>query len=275
MVEIPEDELKSLKRQLMKLKLESKLRSNMSRELDRQKSIAEKAELLAKEKSEEIEAIANQLSKYLSPQLYDSIFSGKKEVVITSEKKYLTIFFSDLVSFTNISDTMDSVPLTKMLNEYLNKMTDIALSYGATIDKYIGDAVMIFFGDPESKGIEQDALSCVEMAKDMQSEMKSMSKYWLKNYSLKNPLQIRIGINSGECTVGNFGSERRLDYTVIGSPVNLASRLESLAPHSGILISDSTYEHILSKNCEITGNMHDRHKVRWVKALFLKNIYKN
>ena len=107
MVEIPEDELKSLKRQLMKLKLESKLRSNMSRELDRQKSIAEKAELLAKEKSEEIEAIANQLSKYLSPQLYDSIFSGKKEVVITSEKKYLTIFFSDLVSFTNISDTMD------------------------------------------------------------------------------------------------------------------------------------------------------------------------
>ena len=115
MVEIPEDELKSLKRQLMKLKLESKLRSNMSRELDRQKSIAEKAELLAKEKSEEIEAIANQLSKYLSPQLYDSIFSGKKEVVITSEKKYLTIFFSDLVSFTNISDTMDSVPLTKML----------------------------------------------------------------------------------------------------------------------------------------------------------------
>ena len=144
MVEIPEDELKSLKRQLMKLKLESKLRSNMSRELDRQKSIAEKAELLAKEKSEEIEAIANQLSKYLSPQLYDSIFSGKKEVVITSEKKYLTIFFSDLVSFTNISDTMDSVPLTKMLNEYLNKMTDIALSYGSTIDKYIGDAVIIF-----------------------------------------------------------------------------------------------------------------------------------
>ena len=155
MVEIPEDELKSLKRQLMKLKLESKLRSNMSRELDRQKSIAEKAELLAKEKSEEIEAIANQLSKYLSPQLYDSFFSGKKEVVITSEKKYLTIFFSDLVSFTNISDTMDSVPLTKMLNEYLNKMTDIALSYGATIDKYIGDAVMIFFGDPESKGLSK------------------------------------------------------------------------------------------------------------------------
>ena len=118
MVDIPEEELKSLKRQLMKLKLESKLRQNLAKELDRLKIIAEKAELLAKEKSEEIEAIANQLSKYLSPQLYDSIFSGEKKVIINSEKKFLTVFFSDLVSFTNISDTMASAPLTKMLNDY-------------------------------------------------------------------------------------------------------------------------------------------------------------
>ena len=241
MVDISEEELKLLKRQLTKLKLESKLRSNMAKELDRQKLIAEKAELLAKEKSEEIEKIANQLSKYLSPQLYDSIFSGEKKVIINSEKKFLTVFFSDLVSFTNISDTMASTPLTKMLNDYLTKMTDIALSYGATIDKYIGDAIMLFFGDPETKGQENDAINCVEMAKKMQIEMNNMSKEWKNIYSLNSPLKIRIGINSGECTVGNFGSERRLDYTAIGSPVNLASRLESLDPHSGILISNSTH----------------------------------
>ena len=204
-------------------------------------STSEKAELLAKEKSEEIEAIAKQLSKYLSPQLYDSIFSGEKKVIINSEKKFLTVFFSDLVSFTNISDTMASAPLTKMLNDYLTKMTDIALSYGATIDKYIGDSIMVFFGDPETKGQQKDAINCVEMAKKMQIEMNNMSKEWKKTYSLSSPLKIRIGINSGECTVGNFGSDRRLDYTVIGSPVNLASRLESLAPHNGILISDSTH----------------------------------
>ena len=159
------------------------------------------------------------------------------------------VVFSDIVSFTSISDTMVSGPLTKMLNDYLTKMTDIALSYGATIDKYIGDAIMIFFGDPETKGREQDAIRCVEMAKQMQIEMKEMAPKWMKSYSLSSPLEIRIGINSGVCTVGNFGSERRLDYTVIGSPVNLASRLENKAPHSGILISDTT-QSLINGNVE-------------------------
>ena len=185
MVDIPEEELKLLKRQLTKLKLESKLRSNMAKELDRQKLIAEKAELLAKEKSEEIEKIANQLSKYLSPQLYDSIFSGEKKVIIESEKKFLTIFFSDLVSFTSISDTMDSAPLTEMLNDYLTKMTDIALSFGATIDKYIGDAIMVFFGDPETKGHKNDAINCVEMAKKMQTEMNIHTSLYTYTSTLK------------------------------------------------------------------------------------------
>ena len=256
MIEIDENELKLLKKQIMKLKLESKLRSNLSNELDKQKIKAEKAEAIANEKSYQIEIIAKQLSKYLSPQLYNSIFFGNKKVKVDSEKKFLTIFFSDLVSFTKISDEMDSILLTKMINDYLNKMTDIALNYGATIDKYIGDAIMIFFGDPETKGKEMDALNCVEMAIKMQLDMKELSKYWLDNYSLKDPLNIRIGINSGVCTVGNFGSDRRLDYTVIGSPVNLASRLESLCPHEKILISNETYNIIKSKfKCKKYGNI--------------------
>ena len=85
-----------------------------------------------------------------------------------------------------------------MLNDYLTKMTDIALSYGATIDKYIGDAIVIFFGDPETKGQVQDATRCVEMAKQMQIEMKKMSPEWMEFYSLSAPIEIRIGINSGE-----------------------------------------------------------------------------
>ena len=247
MLENDQNELKSLKKQIMKLKLESKLRSNLSKELDRQKLKALEAENIAKEKSHEIELIANQLSKYLSPQLYNSIFSGDKKVEVQSEKKFLTIFFSDLVSFTNISDKMDSILLTKMLNDYLNKMTDLALSYGATIDKYIGDAIMIFVGDPETEGKEVDAFNCVEMAIQMQIKMKELSNYWVNQYSLNEPLMIRIGINSGNCTVGNFGSERRLDYTVIGSPVNLASRLESLCPHGKVVVSEYTYQLIKKK----------------------------
>ena len=144
-------EIRTLKMQVAKLQLESKLRRNLSAEIDKQKQIARNAEEIAKEKSREIEEIASQLSKYLSPQLFNSIFSGGKKVLIESEKKFLTVFFSDIVSFTSISDNMDSVPLTEMLNLYLTKMSEIALKYGGTIDKYIGDSVMIFFGDLASR----------------------------------------------------------------------------------------------------------------------------
>ena len=234
-------EIRTLKMQIAKLQLESKLRRNLASELDKQKQIAKNAEELANQKSKEIEEIASQLSKYLSPQLYDSIFSGEKKVSIESEKKFLTVFFSDIISFTEISDKMDSAPLTEMLNIYLTKMSEIALSFGGTIDKYIGDSIMIFFGDPESKGKEKDAINCVQMAIEMQDTMKDLSKSFMKDFNLNYPLNMRIGINSGECTVGNFGSERRLDYTVIGGAVNLASRLESSSEANKILISEDTY----------------------------------
>ena len=135
---------------------------------------------------------------------------------------------------------MNSKSLTDMLNTYLPKMSDIALSFGGTIDKYIGDAIMIFFGDPISKGYREDAINCVRMAIAMQKKMKEMSFEFTSKYKLTTPLKIRIGINSGECTVGNFGSDRRLDYTVIGGAVNLASRLETYSKTSGILISENT-----------------------------------
>ena len=99
---------------------------------------------------------------------------------------------------------------------------------------------MIFFGDPESKGIEKDAINCVQMAIEMQQTMKIISQTFMKDFNLPQPLNMRVGINSGECTVGNFGSDKRLDYTVIGGTVNLASRLESNSPPGKILISDVT-----------------------------------
>ncbi len=108
----------------------------------------------------------------------------------------------------------------------LTEMSKIALEYGATIDKYIGDAILAFFGDPESKGVKEDATACVEMAIAMQRRMRELQSQWLDS-GLGKPFQLRIGINTGYCTVGNFGSEDRMDYTIIGNEVNLASRLES------------------------------------------------
>lgn len=197
----------------------------------------------AREKSEQLEALSNQLAKYLSPQVYDSIFSGTREVSLTSSRKKLSIFFSDIVNFTKLSESIESEELTGLLNYYLTEMSHIALKHGATIDKYIGDAIVIFFGDPETKGIEEDALSCVKMAIEMKSKMFELRNHW-KQYGLAEPLQSRMGIHTGFCTVGNFGSENRMDYTVIGSGVNLAARLESASEPGNILMSYDTYNYV-------------------------------
>ena len=119
-------------------------------------------------------------------------------------------------------------------------MSKIALDHGATIDKYIGDAILAFFGDPETRGVREDALACVKMAIAMQKRMRELEAEW-RDRGLEKPFQIRVGVSTGFCTVGNFGSEDRMDYTIIGGGVNLASRLQSNAMPGGIVLSHETW----------------------------------
>jgi class 3 adenylate cyclase/phosphoglycerate-specific signal transduction histidine kinase len=204
------------------------------------------------DKSRALEQLSNQLAKYLSPQVYESIFTGKQEVKIASRRKELTVFFSDIAGFTETTDRLESEHLTRLLNHYLTEMSQIALSYGATIDKYVGDAIVIFFGDPETRGVKEDALACVEMAIAMRKRMLELQEVW--RAGIEKPLQARIGINTGYCTVGNFGSEDRMDYTIIGGGVNLASRLEAAATPGEILISFETYANVRDRiHCEERG----------------------
>jgi adenylate cyclase len=118
-------------------------------------------------------------------------------------------------------------------------MSKIAVSHGATIDKYVGDAIMCFFGDPASRGSKEDAVACVKMAVAMQRRMRQLQLKWM-DLGLEKPFQLRIGINTGFCTVGNFGSEDRMDYTIIRNEVNLAVRLQSHAELGGILVAHET-----------------------------------
>ena len=204
------------------------------------KDRAEEANMLVTQKNAMLEGLSAKLSKYLSPQIYSSIFRGDQNVELVSERKKLTIMFSDLSGFTETADRLESEELTGLLNHYLTEMSKLALDHGATIDKYIGDAIMLFFGDPETQGIQLDAIACVKTAIAMQAKMKSLNEQWLDR-GIENPFGLRIGINTGYCTVGNFGSEDRMDYTIIGSEVNLAQRLESAADLGGILIGHETY----------------------------------
>ncbi len=191
-------------------------------------------------KSNALEQLSSQLAKYLSPQVYESIFTGRQEVKVASHRKKLTVFFSDIAGFTETADRLESEELTQLLNQYLTEMSRIALDHGATIDKYVGDAIIIFFGDPESRGVKEDALACVNMAIAMRDRMRDLEALW-RDTGIERPLKCRIGINTGFCTVGNFGSEDRMDYTIIGGGVNLASRLEKAATPGEILISYETY----------------------------------
>ena len=192
---------------------------------------------------------STKLSKYFSPEVYNSLFTGELDVKVQTQRKLLTIFFSDLEGFTELTERLEPEVLTELLTHYLTEMSKIALRWGGTIDKYIGDAIMIFFGDPASKGEKSDAVNCVRMAMEMVDQLAEVRAIW-KDKGLALPLNARMGIHTGICTVGNFGSEDRLDYTVIGNGVNLASRLESNAKPNSILISEDTYLHVRSEiNC--------------------------
>ena len=215
-------------------------RKQADQELKEAKQRAEDASLLAVEKARMLETLSTKLSKYLSPQVYSSIFSGEQSVEIDAKRKKLTIFFSDIVGFTTIADLLESEELTNLLNEYLTEMSRIALEYGATIDKFIGDAILAFFGDPESKGPKKDAIACVKMAIAMQRRLRELQTGW-REYGLDRAFELRIGITTGFCTVGYFGSEDRMDYTVVGNEVNLAARLQSHAETGGILLSNETH----------------------------------
>ena len=220
-----------------------KERQNLLEEKIRDREIIE-------EKSKQLESLATRLAKYLSPQIYQSIFENENEGEHKHARKNLTIFMSDIVKFTDLADTLEPERLASVINSYLSEMSSIALDCGGTIDKFIGDAVLIFFGDPETEGEEKDALKCSEMAIRMMVRVKELNKHW-KKLGVLDGIKVRMGISTGYCTVGNFGSDLRLDYTVLGSPVNLAARLQTMASQNSILIDEYTKDLINNDiNCK-------------------------
>ena len=177
------------------------------------------------------------LDAYFPPKVVDRIMMNP-ELIASGERKELTIMFSDVVGFTKRSSTLPPDRIQAMLNEYFEAMTEIAYDYDGTVDKFMGDGLLVFVGDPEPH--PDHAARCVRMAVDMQRKIREISARCERKGDL--PLQVRIGINTGVVVVGNMGSARRLSYTVLGSEVNLAQRFESSAPLGGILIARRTNE---------------------------------
>ncbi|MEP0822117.1 MAG: CHASE2 domain-containing protein [Ignavibacterium sp.] len=184
------------------------------------------------------EALRRSFEAYFPPTVVRRIMANPGMITAGGQKKELTILFSDIKSFTTYSSTMNPDDIQRLLNEYFGAMVDIVFKYEGTVDKFIGDGLMVFFGDPEPQA--DHALRCVRAAMEMQRKTRELKKKWEAEGWF--PVKIRIGINTGPVVVGNMGSLRRLSYTVLGADVNLAQRLEANAPVEGIMISERTYE---------------------------------
>lgn len=191
-------------------------------------------------KNTQLKKLAENLSVYLDANICEAILAGTQSTNIHAARKKLTIFFADIVDFTRITDSLEPEELSSLLNEYLTEVSRIIEGHGATLNKFIGDAIVAFFGDPVSMGPQKDAERCVQMAMDVQRGLKGLREKWSAR-GIERPFHCRIGINTGYCTVGNFGSAKRMDYTAIGGEVNLTARIQGLAPMDGVLMSHATW----------------------------------
>jgi adenylate cyclase len=189
--------------------------------------------------------ITSIFGKYVSPVVIENLISNPDKINLGGEKRNITIFFSDIRGFTTISERLEPEKLVNLLNEYLSEMTSIIIKDEGLVDKYMGDAIMAFWGAPldQPDHAEMACSSSIEMI----DKLKELQKKWKKEEIPS--FEIGIGLNSGDAVVGNMGSQKRFDYTAMGDNVNLASRMEGLNKVYGtnIIITEKTYKIIKDK----------------------------
>jgi adenylate cyclase len=177
------------------------------------------------------------LERFLSSNIVEKILANPNEIHLGGENQTVTILFSDIRGFTRMSEHMEPHAVVELLNEYFSEMTDLIFESGGTLDKYLGDGIMAVYGAPLPK--PDDALRATQTAIEMQRALAVLNRGWESRG--QQPLRMGVGVNTGPVTAGNIGSARRMDYTVIGDAVNLASRLCSNAAGGQILVSESTF----------------------------------
>jgi len=183
--------------------------------------------------------IKQAFSHYLSNEVISELIEDPSRLKLGGERRLITVFFTDIRGFTAFSESHQPEEVVAMLNEILTQQVKVVFKYNGTLDKFVGDELMAFFGAPGNRHLNDHAIVAVRTAVEIQAKMHQLKDKWLREKTAA--LQIGIGINTGEMVVGNMGSAERMDYTVIGDNVNLAARLCSAADKDEIIISDATY----------------------------------
>ena len=186
----------------------------------------------------------HQLDRYLAPQVIDGLLGARPDALEHKRRATITVFFSDIIRFSDLADRLDPDALSVVMNEYLAEMAEVAFAFGGTVDKFIGDSLMVLFGAPIEENVEKQARQCVAMACQMHRRTATLNRRWCEAGLVKEGLAVRMGIHTGEATVGTFGSRARVEYTALGRSVNLASRLEGACEPGRVLVSAETWRRL-------------------------------
>jgi adenylate cyclase len=189
--------------------------------------------------------IKGAFSKYLSNEVIGELLDDPSRLKLGGERRQITVFFSDIRGFTTYSESHQPEEVVAMLNELLSEQVKVVFKYSGTLDKFVGDELMCFFGAPGNRHTNDHALIAVKTAVEIQARMKELQERWVSEG--KDVLYIGVGINTGDMVVGNMGSMERMDYTVIGDNVNLGARLCSAAGKGEIIISENTYAQVADR----------------------------
>ena len=205
------------------------------------------------------------LKRYLPSSLVDAIVRGEQTLSFEPSTQPLTVLFADLCGFTSNTQSLLATHMAELLNEYLVCMTRVVFAHGGTVDKFIGDSVMVVFGAPEPMTGQDQARRAVACALEMQVVMAELNARW-EQQGLP-AMQMRVGVHHGPCVVGNFGGDERMEYTAIGSTVNIASRIEGVCPPGAVLVSREVGDYLPGGSVKLAGDF-ELEGVRQAVTLF-------
>jgi class 3 adenylate cyclase len=176
------------------------------------------------------------LGRFMDKAVVDAIVRGEHPLALGGKRATVSVLFADVVGFTPLAESRDAERMVALLNELFSMLTEIVFRHGGTVDKFIGDCVMAVWGAPIAQ--EDHARRALAAAEDMMRFLETANEEWRERYDIE--IRLGVGVNSGEAIVGNIGSDKRMEYTVIGDVVNVASRLEAIAAPNQVLVSEAT-----------------------------------
>lgn len=190
-----------------------------------------------------LDALTKNLSRFVPQTVVKALMQDGQDDVVRLKRQEITVFFSDIVSFTSLTERLEPEQLATIMSDYFTEMSSICDKWGGTLDQFIGDAILIFFGAPETTGTTNDANQAIGMALEMNEALAQLRQRWAQQ-GLNLEFQVRMGLSTGFSHVGNFGASDRLHYTALGNVVNEAARIQELGKAGQILLSQDTYAHI-------------------------------